>query len=67
MTKIISCSELRYRTMEELQGLLRALQNDLRCTARGSPERRMVLANLESVRSALAARFARPAEPRPTP
>jgi hypothetical protein len=67
MTKIITCSELRYRTMEELQALLRALQSDLDHTAHGSSERRVVLANLECVRSALVARVARPAGPRPTP
>jgi len=67
MTKIITCSELRYRTAEELHALFRALQNDLSRTAYGSAERRIVLASLESVRSALAARVARPAGPRPTP
>jgi hypothetical protein len=67
MTKIITCSELRYRTVEELQALFRALQSDLDRTATGSPERRMVLANLEIVRCALAARLARAAGPRPTP
>ena len=67
MTKIITCSELRYRTAEELQALFRALQTDLIGKATGSAERRMVLASLECVRSALAARVARPAGPRPTP
>jgi hypothetical protein len=67
MTKIITCSELRYRTMEELQALLRALQSDLDRTAHGSPERRVALANLECARSALVARLARAARPRPTP
>ena len=67
MTKIITCSELRYRTMEELQALRRALQNDLDRTAYGSSERRVALANLECVRNALAARLARPSGPRPTP
>ena len=67
MTKIITCSELRYRTTGELQALLRALQSDLDRTATGSSERRIALANLEIVRRALAARLARPAGPRPTP
>jgi hypothetical protein len=67
MTKIITCSELRCRTAEELHALFRALQTDLIGTAPGSAERRIVLANLECVRSALAARAARPAGPRPTP
>jgi len=63
MTKIITCSELRYRTAGELQALVRALQNDLNCTAPGSPERRAVFANLEAVRRALAARLAPQATP----
>jgi hypothetical protein len=67
MTKIITCSELRYRTVEELQALFRALQNELRRTAYGSAERQIVLASLECVRSALAARLARQTRPGPTP
>ena len=63
MTKIITCSELRYRTVGELQALVRALQNDLSLAAPGSPERQAVLASLEAVRRALAARLA----PQPTP
>ena len=63
MTKIITCSELRYRTVGELQALLRALQSDPSRTTPSSPERRIVLANLEAVRRALAARLAR----QPTP
>jgi hypothetical protein len=52
MTKIITCSELRYRTAGELHALLRALQIDLDGTAICSHERQMVLANLEIVRRA---------------
>jgi hypothetical protein len=63
MTKIITCSELRYRTAGELQALLRALQSDLDGTAICSHERQMVLANLEIVRRALAGRLARQAKP----
>jgi hypothetical protein len=59
MTKIITCSELRFRTAEELQALLRALQNDLGRTAPGSPERQAILASLESVRRVLAAHLSR--------
>jgi hypothetical protein len=67
MTKIITCSELRYRTAGELQALLRALQSDLDGTATCSHERQVVLANLEIVRRALADRFARQAKPGATP
>jgi len=63
MTKIITCSELRYRTAGELQALLRALQSDLDRTATGSSECRTVLANLEIVRRALAARLTRQVTP----
>ena len=55
MTKIITCSELRYRTLEELEALFRTLQIELGRTAPGSPERTIVLASLESVRRAMAA------------
>ena len=67
MTKIITCSELRYRTAGELQVLLRALQSELDRTATCSPKRRMVLANLEIVRRALASRLAWQAKPGATP
>ena len=67
MTKIITCSELRYRTSGELQVLLRALQSDLDRTATGSPERRIVLANLEIVHRALASCLAWQAKPGATP
>jgi hypothetical protein len=40
MTKIITCSELRHLTVEELQALLRALQDSLARTASGSPSAR---------------------------
>jgi hypothetical protein len=67
MTKIITCSELRYRNAGELQVLLRALQSELDRTATCSPERRIVLANLEIVRRALASRLAWQAKPGATP
>ena len=53
MTKIITCSELRYRTLAELEALFRTLQIELGRTAPGSRERSIVLASLESVRRAL--------------
>ena len=63
MTKIITCSELRHLTVEELQALLRTLQNGLARTVSGSPERQAVLASLDRVRRALAARLACQATP----
>jgi hypothetical protein len=65
MTKIIACSELRYRTLAELEALFRTLQIELGRTASGSAERAILLASLESVRRAMAARLAR--QPRPAP
>src|SRR5689334_19906861 len=56
MTKIITCSELRYRTLAELEALFRTLQIELGRTAPGSRERTDVLASLYSVRRAIAAR-----------
>ena len=56
MTKIITCSELRYRTLAEPEALFRTLQIELGRTAPGSPERSIVLASLDSVRRARAAR-----------
>ena len=44
MTKIITCSELRYRTLDELDALFRQLQIEFGRTAPGSPERASVLA-----------------------
>ena len=67
MTKIITCSELRYRTLDELEALFRTLQIELGRTAPGSPGRAIVLASLESVRRAMAARLSRQPKPRPTP
>ena len=58
MTKIITCSELRYRTLDEL-ALFRTLQIEFGRTAPGSPERTVVLASLESVRRAIAVRLTR--------
>jgi hypothetical protein len=63
MTKIITCSELRYLTLAELEALFRTLQIDLELTAPGSGERCIVLASLESVRRAMAARLARQPKP----
>jgi hypothetical protein len=57
MTKIITCSELRYRTLAELEALFRTVQIELGRTAPGSPERVIALASLESVRRAMAARL----------
>jgi hypothetical protein len=68
MTKFITCSELRYRTLDELEALFRTLQIEFGRTAPGSPERTIVLASLESVRRALAAaRLSRQPKPRSTP
>jgi len=68
MTKIITCSELRYRTLDELKALFRTLQIEFGRTAPGSPERTIVLASLESVRLAMAAaRLSRQPKPRSTP
>ena len=63
MTKIITCSELRFHTLAELQALFRTLQIELGRTASGSRERSIVLASLESVRRAMAARLARQPKP----
>ena len=57
MTKIITCSELQYRTLAELEALFRTLRIELGRTAPGSQERGIVLASLESVRRAMAARL----------
>jgi len=58
MTKIITCGELRYRTLAELETLFRVLQIELGRTAPGSSERATVLASLDSLRRAMAARMA---------
>jgi hypothetical protein len=63
MTKIITCSELRYRTLAELEALFRTLQIELGRTAPDSRERGILVASLESVRRAMAARLNR--QPRP--
>jgi len=63
MTKIIACSELRYLTLDELEALFRTLQIELGRTAPGSRERSIVLASLESVRRAIAARLTRQPKP----
>jgi hypothetical protein len=55
MTKIITCSELRYRTLDELEALFRRLQIEFGRTAPGSRERAIVLASLDSVRRVMAA------------
>jgi len=55
--------ELRYLTLAELEALFRTLQIELGRTAPGSRERAIVLASLESVRRAMAARLVR--EPKP--
>ena len=63
MTRIITCCELRYLTLAELEALFRTLQIDLGRAAPGSPERRALLASLESVRRAMAARLTRQPKP----
>ena len=51
MTKIITCCELRYLTLAEVEALFRTLQIELGRTAPGSRERGIVLASLDSVRN----------------
>ena len=63
MMRIITCCELRYLTLAELEALFRTLQIELGRTARGSRERGIVLASLDSVRRVMAARLARQPEP----
>jgi hypothetical protein len=63
MTKIITWCELRYLTLAELEALLRTPQIELGRTASGSRERGIVLASLESVRHAMAARLTRQPKP----
>ena len=63
MTKIITCGELRYYTLAELEALFRTLQIEFGRTAPGSDERAIVLASLESVRRAMAARLTRQPKP----
>jgi hypothetical protein len=67
MTKIITCAELRYSRLEELQALFRSLEAELLRTAPGSFERTIALASLENVSRAMATCRARPPYPRPTP
>jgi hypothetical protein len=68
MTEIITCSDLRYHTLDELDALFPTLQIEFGRTAAGSPERSIVLASLESVRRAMAAaRLSRQPKPRSTP
>jgi hypothetical protein len=63
MTKIIAFRELRYHTLAELEALFRTLQIELGRTAPGSRERAIVLASLDSVRRAMAARHDRQPKP----
>ena len=63
MTKIITWCQLRYLTLAELEALFRTLQIELGRTTPGSPERTIVLASLESVRRAIAARLTRQPKP----
>ena len=63
MTTIITCCELRYLTLAELAALFRTLQIELGRIAPGSPERGIVLASLENVRRAMAARLIRQPKP----
>jgi hypothetical protein len=61
MTKIITCSELRHRTLDELEALFRTLQIEFGRTAPGSPERTIVLATLLDTLKASAAPWRRQA------
>ena len=63
MTRIITCCELRYLTLAELEALFRTLQIELGCTAPGSRERGIVLASRESGCRAMAARLTRQPKP----
>ena len=63
MTKIITYSELRHRTLAELEALFQTLQIEFGRTGPGSRERAIVLASLESVRRAMAARLTRQPKP----
>ena len=63
MTKIIAWCELRYLTLAELEALFRTLQIELGRAAPGSPQRRALLASLESVRHAMALRLTRQPKP----
>jgi hypothetical protein len=60
MTKIITCGELRHHTLAELEALFRI---EFGRAAPGSRERAIVLASLESVRRAMAARLTRQPKP----
>jgi hypothetical protein len=63
MTKIITWCELRYHMLAELEALFRTLQIEFGRTAPGSRERGIVLAGLENVRRAMAARLTRQPKP----
>ena len=63
MTKIITLCELRFHTLDELLALFRTLQIELGRTAPGSRERGIVLASLENIRRAMAARLTRQPKP----
>jgi hypothetical protein len=63
MTKIITCSELRHLSLAELEALFRTLQIEFGRTTPGSRERAIVVASLESVRRAMAARPGRHPKP----
>ena len=63
MTKIITWCERRFHTLDELLALFRTLQIELGRTTPGSPERAIVLASLEGVHRAIAARLTRQPKP----
>jgi hypothetical protein len=63
MTKIITWSELRYRTLAELETLFRTLQIELVCIAPGSAERAIVLVSFDSVRRVMATPLDRQPKP----
>ena len=52
MTKIITCSELRYRTLAELEAMFRTLQIELGRTAPGSGGRGIMQSLARKVRRA---------------
>lgn len=60
MSKLITAYELACKTIPELRALYRAAHDDLVRSEPGSPERRLVLANLENISRALALVFVRP-------
>ena len=67
MMKVITCAELRFRRMEELEALFRSVETELLRTEPGSCERTATLASLQNISRAIAACRARQGHPRPYP